>query len=70
MDRRELLGLIGAGRAIHNGVGTEPVALSAGEIALVTRIADLVMPATDTPGALDVSVRFGAIVVGSGITGG
>lgn len=33
MDRRELLGLIGAGRAIHNGLGTEPVALSAGEIA-------------------------------------
>ena len=45
-----------AGRAVHNGLEAHRAALSAAEGALVTRIADLVMPATDTPGALDVQV--------------
>ena len=45
-----------AGRAIHDGLETHLPALSAAEMAQVTRIADLVVPATDTPGALDVQV--------------
>ena len=44
------------GRAIHDRLETHLAALSAAEGALVTKIADLVMPATDTPGALDVQV--------------
>ncbi len=48
--------LFDAGRAIHGGLGVQGAALSAAEMTLVTSIAGLVMPATDTPGALDVKV--------------
>ncbi len=44
------------GRTIHDGLAAGRTTLSKAENALVTRIADLVLPRTDTPGAVDVQV--------------
>lgn len=71
MQRRELLRLMGAaaslsvlppgadpfimGRAVHARTGG-PGTLDAAQAALVTRLADRIIPRTDTPGASDVDV--------------
>ncbi len=44
------------GQAIHMRLGTRPTALRPDQHALIARIADLVLPASETPGALDVEV--------------
>jgi hypothetical protein len=44
------------GRSLHRQLDRLPLALTAHERAIVARIADLVLPRTDTPGALDVGV--------------
>ncbi len=47
------------GRLVHARAGQTPVVFTPAERDLVTRVADLVLPRTDTPGALDVEVpRF------------